>query len=161
MSSPSTSLDTNELLKLSDLLAGVSSAGFSAVFDSPSWKKSGVAVFISVLARMISKSFPNATGGEQLSATQKNQLVVGALNAIGAYSMNKSVAKSVLLGISSDLLAEMAFYYLNMQDTVLIGSQSNQSSVATVVPDVAVPAVAVASAQPTFTGGVVHSYSNP
>lgn len=117
-------LNFSEVLVFSDILAGATTAGFSSVFDKPSWKKSTEAVLISMAARLISTSFPNATGQNVgLSKQQKNELVVGVLSAAVAYGMNRNVAKAVLTSISADLLAEQAFVYLGIKDTTILGSK--------------------------------------
>jgi hypothetical protein len=117
-------LNFSEVLVFSDILAGATTAGFSSVFDKPSWKKSTEAVLISMAARLISTSFPNLTGESVgLSKQQKNELVVGVLSAAVAYGMNRNVAKAVLTSISADLLAEQAFVYLGIKDTNILGSK--------------------------------------
>jgi hypothetical protein len=123
-------LNFSEVLVFSDILAGATTAGFSSVFDKPSWKKSTEAVLISMAARLISTSFPNLTGESVgLSKQQKNELVVGVLSAAVAYGMNRNVAKAVLTSISADLLAEQAFVYLGIKDTTILGSKRSATTV--------------------------------
>ena len=125
------SLNTTDLLVLSDFGAGVFTAGFSQVFDGGAiYRKSIMAVVVSAAARLISRSFPNATGGDMLNARQKNELVVGVLSMLGAYANNKnaSMIRAFVSSISADLLAEWAFELMGMEDTVLISGGSRSIS---------------------------------
>ena len=125
---------TTEILKLSDLATAITQYSFDSIFNGKgTFRKSSMAVLISVLARMISESFPNLTGGQKLDKSTKNQLVVAAMNALYANMSGRDVMKASLLGVSADLLSEYVFEWLDMEDTVLIGGgQSNKKRSATV-----------------------------
>ena len=119
---------STELLKLSDLGSGLMTYSFDSIFNGKATaRKSSVSVIISVLARIISESFPNLTGGPKLDKSTKNQLVVFALNSLYASMLGRDVLKASLLGVSSDLLSEYVFEVLSMEDSVLIGgNQTNK-----------------------------------
>ena len=122
------SLNTDDLVIFSDILTGATSAGFSSVFDKPTFQKSLEAVVISILARLLSRSFPGVTGGDSLTSSQKDELVVAVLSAVNAYAQKKNVMRSVVTGVASDLIAEMTLKYLNINDKVLIGGTATTAA---------------------------------
>jgi hypothetical protein len=122
------SLNTDDLVIFSDILTGATSAGFSSVFDKPTLQKSVEAVVISILARLLSRTFPGVTGGTSLTAGQKDELTVGLLSAVNAYAQKRSVSRAVVTGIASDLIAEMTLKYLNINDKVLLGGTATTAT---------------------------------
>ena len=120
-----TTFDMSDLLKFSDITTAGTSSLISYVYgQQPTARRATEGVLISVLSRIISQNFPKLTGGEKATAQTKNQIVVGILNALLASGMNRSVAKSVVQGISSDLLAEQAFKMMQIEDKTLFGTSS-------------------------------------
>ena len=106
-----------DVLKVSDLAAGVTNSGYVYLFEGGLLvKKSVAAVVISAAARLIAENGPDWSMG-QLSELQKNELNVGVLSALTQYTMNKrtNVYKAFFASIGVDLISEFAFKLIGME----------------------------------------------
>ena len=97
---------SSDLLVQGDLATAITNALIlSALGEKPSFEKAGTATMISIVARLISKSFPETVNanGVITDPSTSNAVVVGVCNALFAFSMKRNVAKTVALGIAADL----------------------------------------------------------
>lgn len=119
-------IDLNSLVKYSDVLASGTGAFWGYTFNNT--KQPGMyalqAGVISVLARLIREQVL-MDKLSSLTPSGKDELVVGVLNALYAYSMKRPVLKSMISGISIDLLAEQIMQMLSIQDQGLFAGASS------------------------------------
>lgn len=116
--------ESKDILKYSDLAAGAVSALYASIFgEKMNGERVGMAVIVSVLARIISMNLPTNAGGVTDMQT-KNQIVVASLNGLSAWMKNRNVPKSILTGVSIDLIAEKLFDYLTITDQPIFGGSS-------------------------------------
>jgi hypothetical protein len=117
-----------DILTLSDLLTLATSAGYSSAYgEKPTSKSLMTAFIVSIVGRTLASNFPDLMSKdkknrEPLSEPTKSLIVQTAMWALVGYGMNKPVARTILSGVSADLLAETVLAQFGVEDKVLIGS---------------------------------------
>jgi hypothetical protein len=115
---------TTVFLTTSDVSAAVVGAGFSSVYGmSTPPMQALAALIISVVARLTSESTFMNNNLSSMNESQKNQLIVGVLSGIFGYykSPKTNVIKSILTGISQDLIGQELLRTFNFEDKFIIG----------------------------------------
>ena len=112
------SVGLGDLVKLTDLAASAAGALFASVYGGSPAMQAGQSFIVSVVARVLSQNIFQ-TSMSQMTPGAKNQFIVGILSAIIAAVRKQSVGKSVLGGVSADLLGEQVIAMLKMDDSSL------------------------------------------
>ena len=108
----------------SDISAAIVGAGFSSVYGISTPPMQALqALVISIIARLFSDSSMMANNMSNMTMGQKNQLIVGILSGIFGYYKNPkgSLFKSVITGVSQDLIGQEILNTFNFTDSTLLG----------------------------------------
>lgn len=90
---------SSDLLVQGDLATAITNALIlSALGEEPSFEKAGTATIISIVARLVSKSFPETVmaNGAITDGTTSNAIVVGVINALYGWGMKRNVASQAI-----------------------------------------------------------------
>ena len=81
--------------------------------------KALTATAISAVSRIVTQNFTNlsSAGGNITEDSTKDAFIVAMINALVAYGMKKSVAKTVAIGVAGDVLADRLITMINMDPT--------------------------------------------
>ena len=116
---------TYSFITTSDISAAIVGAGFPSVYGLSTPPMQALqALVVSIVARLASdSSVLTSTMTTTMSTGNKNQLIVGILSGIIGYYRNPkgSMIKTVITGISMDMLGGEILQTFNFQDTVLLG----------------------------------------
>ena len=99
----------SDLVNFGDLGTALTSAGIEkALGSTPTAYKSGLAVAVSVVSRMITRNFGGivSLNGTITSPVTKDIFIVGLVNALVAWGMKRNVARAVAVGVAADLLSD-------------------------------------------------------
>ena len=117
-------LDMNELVKYSDILTAGVGALWANTFNNAKPSTAALqATVVSIIARLIRQQMLESRF-TSLTASGKDQLIVGALNGLYAYSKRQSWLKAALRGISIDLISEQVLLVLSIDDKGLMGGST-------------------------------------
>ena len=108
----------------SDVSAAIVGAGFSSVYGISTPPMQALqALVISIIARLFSDSTMVTNNMTNMTAGQKNQLIVGVLSGILGYYKNPkgSMFKSIITGVSQDLIGQEILTTFNFTDSTLLG----------------------------------------
>jgi hypothetical protein len=113
-----------DLLSYSDIAASLSGALFAEVHGTVGNTQMVVirSLIVSIIARMASKNASLANTIPVLNESAKNQLCVAVLNGIYAYYKKQSLIKTVLTGVSIDLIGAEVLRTLKLDDTVIFST---------------------------------------
>jgi hypothetical protein len=116
---------TYSFITTSDVSAAIVGAGFSSIYGMSTPPMVALqALVVSIVARLASDStMMTSTMTTTMSSSNKNQLIVGILSGIIGYYRNPktSMFKTIISGVSMDLLGSEILQTLNFPDTVLLG----------------------------------------
>ena len=127
MTAPAAAASTMNWLTTSDIASALVGAGFSEVYGGTMGSTQMLAVrslAVSILARMMSQSTTLTTAIPSLNADQKNQLIVGVLSGVISYYKKQSLLRSVITGVSIDLIGTEVLKLLKFDDKSLIGGST-------------------------------------
>ena len=109
----------------SDISAAIVGAGFSSIYGLSTPPMQALqALVVSIIARLASdSSVVTSSMTTNMTNGNKNALIVGVLSGIIGYYRNPkgSMIKTVITGVSMDLLGSEILQTFNFQDTVLLG----------------------------------------
>ena len=106
-----------DIITVSDISSAIVGAGFGNVYGFSMQQQAVQSFVVSVIARIASKSDAlKSVMVVDLDSSQKNQLVVAILSALGAYWRKHSPMKGAFTGVAVDLVAEEAVRILGMSD---------------------------------------------
>ena len=105
------------IVTVSDISAALTGAAFGNVYGFSMQQQAIQSFAVSVIARIASRSdaLKNVMIVD-MDASQKNQLVVAVLSALGSYWRKHSPMKGAFTGVAVDLVAEEAVRILGMSD---------------------------------------------
>ena len=109
-------------LSTSDVSAAIVGAGYSYVIGLGNPGMYAVrSLVVSMLSRMASEA--EMLQSDNFDANQKNELIVAILSAIDGYvrSRNQSVFKSILSGVSVDLIGQEILKTMRLEDKAIVG----------------------------------------
>jgi hypothetical protein len=116
---------TYSFITTSDISAAIVGAGFSSIYGLSTPPMVALqALVVSIVARLASdSSMLTSTMSTPISSSNKNQLIVGILSGIIGYYRNPkaSMIKTLITGVSIDMLGGEVLQTFNFQDTVLLG----------------------------------------
>mgnify|MGYP001116834546 CR=1 FL=1 len=126
------SFNLANVLTMSDLMTLATSAGYASAYgESVTSKKIVTAFVVSIVGRTLAANFPDmqkkGDDMKPLTENTKSLIVQTAIWALVGYGMNKPVAKTILSGVSADMLAEAMFSQFGIEDKVLIGNGASTS----------------------------------
>ena len=108
----------------SDISAALVGAGFSSVYGISTPPMQALqALVVSIVARLASDSTMMTDNMKNMTSGQKNQLIVGILSGIFGYYRNPkaSMFKSLITGVSQDLIGQEILTTFNFTDSTLLG----------------------------------------
>jgi hypothetical protein len=110
---------SKDILVQGDIAAAITRSVLDgALGNKPSMERAVTATGISVLARILSKSFPDSLGNMNGSITNPetaNMFIVGVTSALVAWGMKKNIAREVALSVVSDAGADKLLVSLDFQ----------------------------------------------
>jgi len=118
---------TTSYLTTSDISAALVGAGFSSVYGLSTPPMQALAsLVISIVSRIASQSAVMQNNMKNMNASQKNQFIVGVLSGVYGYYRNSrtNILKSILTGVSVDLIGQEILKTFNFEDSVIVGSTS-------------------------------------
>ena len=116
---------TYSFITTSDISAAIVGAGFSSIYGLSTPPMQALqALVVSIIARLASdSSMVTSSMTTNMTNGNKNALIVGVLSGIIGYYRNpkNSMIKTVITGVSMDLLGSEILQTFNFQDAVLLG----------------------------------------
>ena len=102
-------IDVSTLLNLGDVGAAATVSLIEyALGERVTFSKALTATAISAVSRIITQNFTtlSSAGGNITEDTTKDAFIVALINALVAYGMKRSVAKTVAIGVAADVLSD-------------------------------------------------------
>ena len=138
--------NSSDLLVQGDIATAITRALLDAALgDKASFEKAGTATLISIVSRLLSKSFPDSSklNGAIKEDETSNMFVVGVVNALVAWGMKRNIAKQVALGVVADVSGDRMLTMLDFSpNKSIFGSKDDKKDAA------AAAAAATATADP-------------
>lgn len=128
------SFSSQDILVQGDIAAALTRSALDAALgNKPSFEKGLTATGISILARILSKSFPDSLGNMNGSITNPetaNMFIVGVTSALVAWGMKRNVAREMALSVVADAAADKLLVSLDFKPNKAIFGSSDKTAAA-------------------------------